>query len=539
MSQTLRGLIIYTIVLAVIGTVVGAILLGIMYFTANTANPISVFGYHVVSQRGHRQDVVVDVTGFRASQNIVINNGGFPVNVVLDQTDENPGIVIEKYDNVFGIVKNEYNPDVVADVNSDEETVTINIPKLNGFTLYSNSLVTITLPAHEGNIYNINVNSDSGKVLIDGKFTQTINNEKVDNKDRYLKVSNLSVETGSANFEILNLSSLKSLTENDNEANYPIIFEKISLKTNTGYFNFKGIENLKVAALNEVEDESNGNNFVLYEAKKTDLLFNNLYSPFEVHADDIRVEANTIDTLGKTLNFNSKKGYFKINTLVLNESASSRLIAERTNIQIENITGGSTTIATTYGNINISSLKGLANITTTEGNVHIKSAEKSIEVESKLGEIRVDEYADSSIFKNEKGQIIATFSSENGIDGSTTTVETASGAVTLNKITENVNVTTTGRSSVTVNFAALKEGLTNNFDLRTGKLTINIPAANAFAITFDGNLNFVSGVVASENIKNKLKLNEKVSFFTGAVTGTENHIVIKANAAKVVFEETI
>ncbi len=540
MSKTLRGLIIYTIVLSVIGVVVGAILLGIMFFTANTANPISVFGYHVVSQRAKREDVIVDVQGFRSRQNIVINNGGFPVNVVLDQTGVNPGIVIKKYDNVFGIVNNDYKPNVVTNVDALSKTVTIDIPSLDGFVLYSDSLVTITLPSQAENVYNLNINSNSGKVLIDGKYTPTIDNVKQDLKDRYLKISNLAVETGSANFEVLNLAGLKNSEETEGNGNsVPIMFEKVSLKTNTGNFNFKGIENLKVAAVNELDDENaNGNNFVLYEAKKTDLVFNNLYSPVEVHADDIRVEANTIDTLGKTLSFNSKKGYFKIKTLVLNDDASSKLIAERTNIQIETIDGGSTTIATTYGNINIGTLKGLANITTTEGNVHIKKAEQSIEVESNLGEIRVDEYNDSSIFKNQKGQIRATFAEE-GQPNAKTTVETASGAVTLNNIKDSVSVTTTGRSSVTVKFAQMKADAVNEFNLKTGKLVLNIPAANAFAVTFDGNLNNVSGVIASENIKNKLKLNQKVSFFTNSESGNENHIVITANAAKVVFEETI
>lgn len=581
MGKLIKGLAIYAIIISIIASVLGIIAFGIMFFTASNENPFTVFGYravYAVSDERPQQRLKTNNLANESQVTINIHAGAFPLHIFSTSTHINENVIVYKSDNLFGVAKGNYDKDVVIEEDEENATYTITVPQLDGYISYNRgSGVRIALPSKKNFIYDLNITTTSGTVTIDGEFTEVINNVKTFNKDRSVRVSDLNIQTVTGNVFVKNMGRIEAglepaLDENENPIigvrNLDSYFESIALKTQTGRFDFSNIENLKLAAV--MSDKLEEDVKFSLEAVRTDIKLKNLYGAISIFADDVKIDADTINTMSRGFKFNAPAGYFNVKEIITENAGfvgpiapdeeeqpaqidtMNTIVTDKTNINVNKIVGD-TSIVSGHGGIFIDVLDGDAILKTTNGSIRVNKTTGGLEAESQRGDITIGEYQKTIKLTTSKGRVKASFIKVEAVEGEpvpvlqknaiTYVTSTDGGSVELLNISNPVKVHTVRAASVTVHFNDLLKsnvqdlGAEYEFKLAGGNLQLNISAGRGFNLLFEGSQNAISGEIATLNIRNNTVVGQVTPFF--GATASDVLFGINLASGSVEFKEII
>jgi len=475
--KILKGVLLYTLIIIGMFLVVGMLIFGIMFITANTNTPFSLFDYKAINASNKTyDDVFLDASQLTDGQTVTINIYANDFDVNITQTsDTTDKIIARKNDNMFGLYSGSYVGIPTVTFNAETTTYKIVANEINGLIAFRDSSLNVMVPSVDNFIYNFNIYNTTGNVSINGCVKEEV---------AQLQINNLYVETTKGDFVIDNIANKTGI----NNVGF-ISLNSISVKTNGGIYDFSKIENLGVA----------GNSGIFIQAEYGDFVFDNVKGQLNILGEDIRIEANVVNTLGEGFYFNSPKGYFKITEIRSEEENSiNTIITDNIDVDIETITG-ETTILTTYGNINVDTLNNNASLTSENGNITVKHALNNISVVSTYGNIVVEDYRAKGYIKNINGTINITFGLNVATAANNCEIISTSGSVVANNIYNPIKVTTLGKAGVTINFADIvnDKNIEHNIKLNSGTANLYLKSNRAFYLNATGN---VAGNVGSETI---------------------------------------
>lgn len=553
MSRILRGVIVYTFILAAAAAVLGVFLFGIMFITSATGKPFKVFGYKAIYSRNARSAEEITTSSFDKGSilNLTIKSGNHKV-LVKQAGDSTTNIIVQKSDSMVGIIKG-YDGKIEKTISVDEETgvisATISIKNAEGIVSYGESFLLVYVPDAKEFKINLSVETVNGNVVIDGA-TQ---------KDAAAKIAlnSLSVKTVKGSMEVKQLGSIFGVEQADSTTSNATL-AGIYLNTKGGNFVFSSVENLRVVSgetLKEIEEinedfekdetsefvapEISGDGVIEIEAAAGDFIFKNIYSQMKVFGEQIRIEAADIVVQGEGFKFNAPKGYLKIRSIFTqgNEEEVANVInTEVINVDIQEITGY-TNIKTTMGSIKINTINGSATLQSRNGNITVgEVVTGNMSAVTQFGNINIKGYKQAAYFESTKGDITATSLQEEGSIFQTE-VKTNDGSVALNTIAGMLKLAIKGNGSAKVNFIDLVQNADNLVEIVNARGKINLVVKSSpFFLIAKGS---VVGDVFTTNIANLVKGKEgqKVSVLT---TSSASPLMdINAGNGKVTFSYNI
>ncbi len=526
MSKILKGVFIYTFIILGIVLILGMLVFGIMFMTADSDTPFALFGYKAIYVvNGEQPNQLVQTIDYENGDvlNLTINGGNFHV-FVTQAGDTTENIVVKKTDQLFGLYKGTYNPQAVTSVTKEEGIIkaTITAPQLNGLVSYGESYIQVIVPDEKEFVLNLIVENTGGDVTIDG----TITNKPT--KKIIINTLNVTTTTGD-----LNMKAIGSLneTEHENTEQTNVTLNGIYFKTDGGNFDLSNINRLTIPSSPSTDVITDT---IEINSKRGDFKFHDVVSSMNIHGEDVRIDANIINTNERGFTFNSPNGFFKIKELITTGIAANVITTNVVNVDIETVTG-ETAITTTYGNISIKTLNNNATLESTNGNITVSIVAKgNLTAISKFGKINVQAYESNAYFKNEKGSITATYVGEAVNAEEKTEIVSKDGAIALGGILNSTDITTTGSATVTLTFAQLAQtgNITHKITLNKGSATLKMQAVSPFKVKASGNVN---GSVGSTNIATLVSENGNNVFSVFDATETSCLFDLNAGSGKITF----
>lgn len=520
MSKILKGVFVYTFIIIGILLVIGMFVVGMMFITSTSDKPLTVFGYKAMYLNNiHREDVGVDAL-IQVAKNseitVKINGADFNVEIIESDNALAKHIVIKKIDYVLGLYKGEYVPTATANYDAANKVVSINVETPEGLMSYNKSKLIVVIPTEQNFLYNFEINTKSGDVVIDGSLAE--------DEEHFTKIKTLSVETINGNFNAKRVGQKPTATADTAFSDLNFDLHSLRLKTNRGIFDLSNIKTLKLVNASDT-------NKIEIEANRGDFIFNNVESPMDIKGEDIKIEAEHIFAGQYGFTFNSPKGYFDIQKITSSDTAINTINTRAINVKITEITG-QTSITTTYGNITVGTLNSISNLESENGKITVSLAKQNLSAFSEFGDINIEEYKSAIHLKNNKGKITAKYTGDLSDATRQTKVEAVTGSVKLTGIYNNLNLTTTGSASVTIDLATLPVtgGVVHTINMHNGEAKLVLGGTIPFFLNATGN---ISGSVVTE------VMNSSVTQYGTPTTGA--HAIINANAGsgKIVFETKI
>lgn len=550
--KIVKGVLIYTVLIIGICLVLGMLIVGCMFIFPK----FEVFGWKVMHKSN---DIVKDKHSSSLASGdytIEIDAGLHAVNVVMF-SDGTEYVLVNKYDDMFGFYKGEYNNEVKFDYSANNK-ITISLGSVDGAVLPRKSRIDVYLPhSHE---YDLIIRTTSGDININGASSQ-------DSVDQ-LKVKSLDITTTSGDFAWSNVrstifkvgnndlyghsivDSIDTKAEGFNKDDYKrfVFLNSLKAKTNTGKFDFSvKNDDVGVAAVAPTVignrnfsdvltmNESNFNNWketvltseptkFYFEADRGEFNFTDIVSygglSLNFVGQDVLVKAGKItvvpskilETEGinnqKTFSFyfNAPNGFFDIKEL---SATLSTIITNNIDIKLENVTG-ELSVTTTYGNIEIGEISHNASLSSTHGNITVKNTSENIIAISEYGNITVNSYSGGGYLKNRHGKITANFNkewyNENKssiiVDEYPMPMEMVSedGSITANNLVFETIIQTTAGGTINANFmemykaASASDVINHKITLNGGRANVTVPNTQAFWFKGTGS---ISGSVGS------------------------------------------
>ena len=391
-TKTLKGILLYSLIIIAVVLLVFGIMILLMFIFPN----LKLFGYGMISKNQTITNTnIISTSGVVENYNLAVNAGNFDLSIIGTEDDK---ISYKVIDHCFG-ASNVFKSNVKESAQSNGYSLTLTEP--NGIILYKNSSFTVYVPKNL--IYNLTVKTDGGNINVTN-----------------ITVDNLNVTTGNGNF-YLKEKDITSLT-----------LSSLYIQTNSGAFNFKDYANVEV--IDELIINSNKGNF----------LFNNLTADVKINSKDVYFEAINVTTCSKGFEANIKNIVLKISNALTSTSQNS-ILTSSCLINIANLTG-TTSIKSSNGDITFGIINSECVIYSSEGNVKIDKAKEYIKVESKYADITVKEFEKNAYFINSNGKITAKSTSLDTFDN--TIIRTGAGNVTFETAIAPFNIKCTGTSSV-------------------------------------------------------------------------------------------
>lgn len=451
--KAIKGLLIYIgIVLAfIVG--IGLILLCAMYFIPS----FKLFGVGLVHYaKNSPQEVIVldDYTGYSDIE-LSVNSKNIDINIV---PTDGENISYKLKQNVFGFSTEivEYKINKQVEVVDGKLQIFLNVSEPNGWIATRDSIAIVNIPNAE--YFKLIANSNVGDISIG-------------NKNHNIKLTDLSVTTGSGNLLLTNIGT--------GENSRDLTLDTMNLSTTTGMFNLTCIDNLTV------------NNVVKLSATNGDFRFNNINASLDVTGVGIKLSAKEVICGANGFKFIAQNGYFDFDKLSSPVGAENTIVTENASVAIDEISGKSG-IITTYGNVNIGTLKDYTLIENENGKVTIAEALSDIVVKTHFGDINVAAYAKSGTFKSEKGNMDLKSTSDY-VAGYFTEIENKDGNINLENKANKLYLKTTGYSNVYLKFLTIAPSASVehvvSVDKDMGKADIQMPInAGAFKFQATGNV---------------------------------------------------
>jgi len=540
MSKVLKGVTIYTAITLGIVLVLSMLVFGIMFISAGSSNPFTVFGYKAIYVNNKTQEAVVIDTEEIANESVidlVINSGNY--DVFISQTnDTSTSIGSRKIDNLFGLYKGEtYSANIVTSfvqVTGEENhyTATINVPQLDGYVSYGDSRVLVKLPTDKNFVYNLTIVSSTGDISLNGFV-----NETYMEAEKPFELNKLSVTTTTGNFVIKNVGTdVEEIIPATEEGQEDQIITVRKLALDSYYFNTNGgVFDLTDVDLLSISDAEQSTLAFEINANLGDFYFNDILGKMVIIGQDIRLEANKIDTAKKGFTFNAPKGFFKIEELVTEEdienpeASVNDITTEVINVEIGSITG-LTSIDTTYGNIIVTTLNNAATLNSVNGNITVTTANQNITAISKYGDITITGYKKLAYLKNEKGSITATYTGTTEVADITNLTEAynTDGRTTLNGIFANLTLSVTGNGSANVTFTDLSTSSESVYQIsmNKGNATLGLNLTRPFRFKAVGDVKGTLGNVNIAGLVTQNGQNVEIPVFSA----TNDSCLIVANA---------
>lgn len=543
MSKVLKGVLIYTGVLIGIGLVLSMLLGGIMFLTAGTNSPFSVFGYKAIYLSNVNRENTRIITSEVASNSVItlnVNSGDFDLNVV-QASDTTENIIVKKKDSLFGIYTGEYNGNPQIDFDQEELVVDISVSMFDGFISYGESALTVILPSAKDFVYDLNLTSASGDITLNGY--EAVEGENAETNT--LELNQLNVSTGTGNFYLKNVGEhVAESTEGETTipAHLDLELHGLLFGSNGGRFDLRGeteteklyISVVEEEGLEEGEESAYSEEFEI-SADNGDFFFDKVFGYMDISGSDIRIDADYLNTQGKGFSFNSPTGYFDIGEVVTIATAGQETVGANTittetvNVMIETISG-ETSITTTYGNISIGTLQNGATLGSENGNITVDVANGNITAISKYGNVTVSSYKKSAYLDTDKGAIAATYTgdmTETGITN-TTEVYNKDGKTTLNNVFGNLTLSVTGNGNATVTFAQFVQSSESqhNISISKGSSSLRVLLTQPFRFNATGNVN---GTIVNDNIADLIAAQGQGTNIA-LLNATENSPLITINA---------
>lgn len=550
--KIVKGVLIYTVLIIGICLVLGMLIVGCMFIFPK----FEVFGWKVMHKSN---DIVKDNHSSSLASGdytIEIDAGLHAVNVVMF-SDSTKYVLVNKYDDMFGFYKGEYNNEVKFEYPANNK-ITISLGSVDGAVLPRKSRIDVYLPhSHE---YDLIIRTTSGDININGASSK-------DSVDQ-LKVKSLDITTTSGDFAWSNVrstivkegnaglyghtivDSIDTKAEGFNKDDYKrfVFLNSLKAKTNTGKFDFS-VKNDDVF-IGAIAPTTIGNEKFIDVITMTDfgklegwLMSMLTTEPTKFYFEADRGEFNFTDIVsygGLSLNFvgqdvlvkagkiivgpfnsdeaqidnkkmfsfyfNAPNGFFDIKEL---SATLSTIITNNIDIKLENVTG-ELSVTTTYGNIEIGEISHNASLSSTHGNITVKNTSENIIAISEYGDITVNSYSGGGYLKNRHGKITANFNKEwyNENKSSITVDEypmpmemvSEDGSITANNLVFETIIQTTAGGTINANFmemykaASASDVINHKITLNGGRANVTVPNTQAFWFKGTGS---ISGSVGS------------------------------------------
>ncbi len=530
--KTLKGIGVYTLVIAGILVVIAGLLVGCMFLMPG----FKMFGWALLAKNN---EVETYVGGND------INSGDYTVNIDASLYDltitlhDGKKVTVSQNDQMYGFYRPESykEEDFKTKITQDGHTINIVSPKFDNKVAARKSYLFVKLPQAASN-YNLNITTTSGDITITGTH--------IENKLKEFPLEDLTINTNSGDVKFDKLRSVVvdytdgfkkiDLTKDnpfkdlklENVKRY-IPFKNILINSNSGDVDFRfSSESLKpenaylvATSFNNLNSVSSAEGLetllkneqkitpIIINSKKSDVTFNNVNAKqFLLNGEDVLLRANNVTSLNE-FKFNSPSGLFEIESL---DAPMSTITTNNIGIKL-GVIKGELSITTTYGNIEIDETLNNTSLNTVHGNIKVKNAKGSVSAITEFGDIDVSYYG-KAYFKNERGSIKVNFVNSNlsnltGVNldkeyNKTCDIITGKGVVDATNLTYETTITSNG-GRINAQFSEMYEasqkeenniGLVVNHKviLNGGSANIQIPSLKAFMFKGNGN---ISGEVGS------------------------------------------
>lgn len=530
--KTLKGIGVYTLVIAGILVVIAGLLVGCMFLMPG----FKMFGWALLAKNN---EVETYVGGND------INSGDYTVNIDASLYDltitlhDGKKVTVSQNDQMYGFYRPESykEEDFKTKITQDGHTINIVSPKFDNKVAARKSYLFVKLPQAASN-YNLNITTTSGDITITGTH--------IENKLKEFPLEDLTINTNSGDVKFDKLRSVVvdytdgfkkiDLTKDnpfkdlklENVKRY-IPFKNILINSNSGDVDFRfSSESLKpenaylvATSFNNLNSVSSAEGLetllkneqkitpIIINSKKSDVTFNNVNAKqFLLNGEDVLLRANNVTSLNE-FKFNSPSGLFEIESL---DAPMSTITTNNIGIKL-GVIKGELSITTTYGNIEIDETLNNTSLNTVHGNIKVKNAKGSVSAITEFGDIDVSYYG-KAYFKNERGSIKVNFvnsdlSNLTGVNldkeyNKTCDIITGKGVVDATNLTYETTITSNG-GRINAQFSEMYEasqkeenniGLVVNHKviLNGGSANIQIPSLKAFMFKGNGN---ISGEVGS------------------------------------------
>ena len=524
--KTLKGIGVYTLVIAGILVVIAGLLVGCMFLMPG----FKMFGWALLAKNN---DVETYVGGND------INGGNYTVNIDASLYDltitlhDGKKVTVSQNDQMYGFYRPESykEEDFKTKIIQDGRTINIVSPKFDNKVTARKSYLFVKLPQAASN-YNLNITTTSGDITITGTH--------IENKLKEFPLEELTINTNSGDVKFDKLRSVvvdytdgfkkidltkdnpfkglklenvkryipsKNILINSNSGDVDFRFSSESLKPEIVYLVATSFNNINSVSSSEgletlLKDKQKIAPIII-NSKKSDVTFNNVNAKeFSLNGEDVLLRANNVTSLNE-FKFNSPSGLFEIESL---DAPMSTITTNNIGIKL-GVIKGELSITTTYGNIEIDETLNNTSLNTVHGNIKVKNAKGSVSAITEFGDIDVSYYG-KAYFKNERGSIKVNFVNSNlsnlsGVNldkeyNKTCDIITGKGVVDATNLTYETTITSNG-GRINAQFSEMYEasqkeenniGLVVNHKviLNGGSANIQIPSLKAFMFKGNGNI---------------------------------------------------